>query len=205
MLRDRETGSLWSQITGTCIQGPMSGQSLTLYPSFQTTFSEFQKLYPEGLVLKKPEKGPSGSTYDNYMSDPDKLGIFGRINDFQRLPAKSHVYGLRFGDRAVAISRNTLESQKLVILSNVSPPVAVTYDPETQTAAAFALDSTLVGSPKDVTVDGSALSVKGDSTVWNARTGHLEEGTGRDLEPVPLLTSYWFAWISFFPETELIK
>ncbi len=92
-MQDLETGSLWSQINGECISGELEGKKLSPLPALHTTYSEFKELYPEGLLLKKPEKGESGSSYDSYFADPDKLGIFGRADNFQKLDGKDKVFG----------------------------------------------------------------------------------------------------------------
>jgi len=64
-MQDVETESLWSQISGKCIMGALVGAELELFNSSHTTFSEFVKRYPEGKVLKKPEKGNAGSYYES--------------------------------------------------------------------------------------------------------------------------------------------
>ena len=48
---DRETGSLWSQLHGKAIQGPMEGTPLTVVPSIQTTWSHWRELHPDTRVV----------------------------------------------------------------------------------------------------------------------------------------------------------
>ena len=86
-MQDMQTQSLWSQISGECIQGKLEGTRLTLFPASQTTFAEFKRIYPNGVLLKKPEKGPEGSQYESYFADSTKMGIFGRVESFERLGA----------------------------------------------------------------------------------------------------------------------
>lgn len=45
----------------------------------------------------------------------------------------------------------------------------------------------------------------GKNITWNACTGKVLSEKGEDLVMVPIVTSYWFAWLSFFPDTGLIK
>ncbi len=69
VMQDLQTKSLWSQISGECIQGPMEGKKLTILPASHTNFSQFSKDYPSGLLLKKPEKGEQSSHYEKYFAD----------------------------------------------------------------------------------------------------------------------------------------
>ena len=41
IMQDRETGSSWSHILGTCLDGPAKGQELEKLPSVQTTWAKW--------------------------------------------------------------------------------------------------------------------------------------------------------------------
>lgn len=204
-MQDLQTGSLWSQPSGECIRGDMESSRLTLFPAIHTTYEEFRKMYPGGLLLVKEEKGSHGSPYDSYFADQQKLGIFGRVDSFRRLPGKQKVFGLRLEGYDLAVSLDHLKENGFVLLDDASPPVIVTYDKSGKTASAYAvpLDGEDAGSGL-IVADGK-ISVIGSDVVWDAATGRVEAGTVADLEAVPILTSYWFAWASFFPDTRLLK
>ena len=197
-MQDVETETLWSQVTGIAIMGPMEGTTLTLFPSSMTTFSEYSKLYPGGVLLAKPDKGGAGSPYNDYFADPKKLGIFGRVDNFERLPGKANVYGLRIDNREVAVAQTKLAKDGWALVDAVEGSVLVTYDTKSGTVAAFEI------------IDGTAVSdgvIRNEKTnqSWHLLTGVPEEEGGENLEPVPILSAYWFAWVSFFPNTELIQ
>jgi hypothetical protein len=204
-MQDLQTGSLWSQINGECISGELEGKILSPLPALHTTFSEFKELYPEGLLLEKPEKGESGSSYDSYFADPDKLGIFGRADNFQKLDGKDKVFGLRLGKRQVAVSEDYLVKNSLTIISGTNPPIIVTYDDESKTVAAFALRDHSHTDLENIRIEDNALFLSGDNAAWDSRTGMVKSGDANSLDPIPAISAYWFAWISFFPDTELIK
>jgi hypothetical protein len=65
LLYDRESESLWSQIEGMAISGPLKGERLRALGVFHTTWSEWQKLHPNSLVLSTN----TGSRRD-YARDP---------------------------------------------------------------------------------------------------------------------------------------
>jgi len=51
IMRDKETGSWWQQITGKAIFGPMQGATLDLVPSDELTFGEWKSEVSDGKVL----------------------------------------------------------------------------------------------------------------------------------------------------------
>jgi hypothetical protein len=51
LMRDKETGTWWQQITGQAIYGPMKGASLTLVLSDELTFGEWKSEVSDGKVL----------------------------------------------------------------------------------------------------------------------------------------------------------
>lgn len=135
VMQDLETESLWSQPSGECIQGSMEGKTLTLFPAIHTTYAEFKKSYPNGQLLKKEEKGEAGSHYDEYFSDSTKLGIFGRLDDFERLPGKTLVYGVRLSEGAFAVTMDYLEEHGSAVIGKESM-VTVRYDSGSKTVSA---------------------------------------------------------------------
>ncbi len=204
-MQDLQTGSLWSQINGECISGILEGKKLSPIPATHTRYDEFKELYPEGLLLKKPEKGEFGSPYDSYFADPDKLGIFGRANNFQKLDGKDKVFGLNPGEHQIAVSENYLIRNGFAIFLKNNPPIIITYDDEGKTVAAFALRDHSQTDLENITIEDNTLFFPGHNAAWDSRTGRVKSGDADSLDPIPAISAYWFAWISFFPDTELIK
>ncbi len=204
MLQDIETGSLWSQVTGKCIAGEMEGSLLTLYPAAMTTFAEFCISHPDGKLLSKPQPGPDSSPYDWYAADTSALSMFGRVDNFQRLRGKDIVYGLRMGGRQVAVAKDHLADRRLVVLEQFALPIIVTGDSAGRSVAAFELpvDRQRLSELKLV---GDTLTFVDGGASFNAWTGRILSDEGDDLTPVPITSVYWFAWVSFFPNTELVK
>jgi hypothetical protein len=202
-MQDIETETLWSQISGKGIQGPQTGTELVLYPSTITTFAEFKKLYPKGMLLAKPEKFQKGSHYETYFADSAKLGIFERIDNFKRLPGKTKVIGLRLETGNVAVAVDRLANDRVILIANAQPKVAIIYDSATETAFAYELAGLSIDRAADISVEGTSL-IAGDAS-WDIRTGRQVEGEAGSLKPVPLITAFWFAWASFFPSSELIQ
>jgi hypothetical protein len=51
LMRDKETGSWWQQITGKAIYGPLKGATLELVPSDELTFGQWKSEVSDGKVL----------------------------------------------------------------------------------------------------------------------------------------------------------
>lgn len=204
VIEDIETRSLWSQVTGECISGKLEGKSLHIFPSSLTTYQEFKKQYPHGKLLAKLDKGPPRSPYDLYFADESQLGTFGRVDNFERLKGKDIVFGLRLDGKQIAISQGYLSEKQFVVLEQFSPPVVVTYDTASYSVAAFSLPAQLADS-SDLTLVDDRITLNSSRTAWNARTGQLLSGEGSNLASLPVTSAFWFAWVSFFPETELLK
>jgi hypothetical protein len=51
LMRDKETGSWWQQITGLAVYGPMKGAALELVPSDELTFGEWKSEVSGGKVF----------------------------------------------------------------------------------------------------------------------------------------------------------
>jgi hypothetical protein len=51
LVRDAETGSVWSGIRGEAVSGPLKGQQLQLVPHHPILTSRFPGFYPDGPVM----------------------------------------------------------------------------------------------------------------------------------------------------------
>ena len=102
IMQDRETGSLWSHITGECLEGELEGTVLEMLPVVQTTWKEWVTAHPETKVLKKSEEVKS-SRYESYFTDPDKMGLFRAQWLREKMPGKDLVQGIVIGPHALAV------------------------------------------------------------------------------------------------------
>jgi len=205
VLRDRQTGSLWSQISGTCISGPLEGATLEQYPVHHTTFAEFKKQYPAGQILEKVKKGKYGSSYDPYFEDKSKLGIFGRINNFTRLKAKDKIFGLRLENSEIAISKEFLARSRYKIIESANSRILIYYIADRETVKAYYLPAIENEINPEFEISDNSISMDHNDLEWSLSRGEIIKGDGPGLRPAPVTTAFWFAWVSFFPQTKLIK
>ena len=54
---DRETRSIWSQLDGKAISGPLKNAPLKMIPALQTTWQHWRELHPKTRVLVMEEEG----------------------------------------------------------------------------------------------------------------------------------------------------
>lgn len=204
VLEDIQTKSLWSQVSGECISGPMKSKSLSLFPSALTTYEEFKRQYPHGKLLAKAGKGSGASAWESYFADSTALGLFGRVDNFEQPKGKDIVFGVRLGGKQVAITQDYLSKKQFALLEQFSPPVLVTYNPATSSAAAFSLPAQHADYSDLVLIDNK-ITLGSGQIAWNARTGRLLSGVGDNLALEPITPAFWFVWVTFFPNTELLK
>ena len=124
IMHDRSTQSLWSQVNGTAVAGPMEGRRLDELPSELTTWGEWKRRHPETLVLVKPPL--SGSPYEDYFADPQRIGMRGSTNPDPRLPGKELVIGLERNGRFAAVPLSLVEKRKVMELEALGVPMVIT-------------------------------------------------------------------------------
>ncbi len=203
VLMDRQTSSLWSQIMGEAIDGSMIGTTLEMIPSEFMNFSAVVEKYPQAKFLKKDAKGDQGSYYDRYFSDPDRIGIFGHTFESEDMGAKSLALGLRLGRDAVALPVAEVTKAATAKVELMDKVALVFYDPATKAAFAYSIDAENARKGKlAVEIDGSVKFNGKTYAVADFRNG--ADGL-EGFEPMPLITTYWFAWKSFFPRTTVGK
>ncbi len=204
---DRETGTLWTQVDGSALRGPLKGSRLEKLPAMQTTWKVWKKLHPNTLVLRKPA-GVRGSPYAEYFRDPNRRGLFGTRGD-SRLGGKEMIVGLHEGGDAVAIPLARLENEGLVHAALNGKAVIVFYSAEEKTSAVFRpfADGRRL-SFRLVRRDGHALLEDAETgSLWSPLDGRAVSGplAGNQLERVPYLHSFWYAWSAYRPQTRLLR
>jgi len=103
VMQDKETGSLWSHVTGECLEGEYKGVQLEMVPVVQTTWEQWSADHPATRVLKKSEEINS-SPYESYFNDPEKTGMFRTVWLQDRLPGKTLIHGLMLGTHSLAVT-----------------------------------------------------------------------------------------------------
>ncbi len=220
VMYDRRDGeSLIPQIFSTTVSGPRKGETLSLMPVVETTWQMWRQLYPETLVMAP---GPYDTRrylvypYNNYRVNhteflfPTDPSLGANPNPhISRYGFKERVLGLRIDGVTRAFAFAEMGSAQRVINDTVNGlGFLVAWDPDSRMAI-----------PYSTTVDGRDLTFRLDTeagvvpfgmrdeetgTLWDVKgqalTGEL---AGQRLTQLPAHNSMWFAWVSFWPATEI--
>jgi hypothetical protein len=204
VMYDRETDTLWTQVNGLGIKGPLAGQTLETVPSILATWKQWKHLYPDSQVLKK--RGPPGSSYASYNRDPNKLGIMGRRIRDKRLPNKERILGVRAGDAAMAFAEKDVREARLVHANVGALPVVLVAPTPAHPIVVF--DRRAGGRLLSFRfVDGEPTLVEDAQTRsrWSLADGRAVAGPleGTRLERAPAYAAFWFGWLGYFPHTDV--
>jgi hypothetical protein len=208
VMYDRETESLWSQLLGRAVQGPLDGTELAYLPSWLTTWEDWKARHPDTLALVKGYKG-SRDPYQDYYEN-SQAGVQGELRQDDRLAVKQYVVGVTQGDEAVAYAWSTLNDEPVVNDTVGDAPILVVFYAETGTSAVFdrrVAGQTLTfslaepGTPSEemFVVDGETGSR------WLGLTGRAIDGplAGETLDRVTSTSSFWFGWKDNYPKTRI--
>ena len=135
LMRDKETGTWWQQITGKALYGPLKGATLELVPSDELTFGEWKSEISGGKVLAPvPEYV---KVYDsNWEPEVAKLPV---VISFPGTELKSRdvVVGLEFEGASRAYPWETLLKQSPVMDRVHGTPVLVVVGPDKKSFRIF--------------------------------------------------------------------
>jgi uncharacterized protein DUF3179 len=97
LLYDRSTQSLWSQILGRAVAGPLKGERLIPVALMHTTWADWSTQHPDTLVLSEDtgfRRDYSRDPYAGYASSGDVMFPISRESD--RFPPKEPVLGVEW-------------------------------------------------------------------------------------------------------------
>jgi hypothetical protein len=104
LLFDRQSDSLWSQIESKSVVGKFKGQALTLLNSRHTSWADWQKRYPDTLVLSQDTGFSRNYNRDPYSSYYTMDSTYFPVS--HKAPKKWHpkerVLGLNIGNQSKA-------------------------------------------------------------------------------------------------------
>lgn len=227
LMYDRQTGTLWNQLTGEPVLGPLADKDiqLELLPVVLTTWSDWKEQHPDTVVVDintgYSRNYEPGAAYGDYFANHsiyEKGLMFPVWLQDERLFNKDHVYALRLDGVPKAYPVQALAAEEVV------------NDTVGETAVV------LVASDEIVEVDGynpraGAVTYTAGGEARAYERGHhtfapgSEEGAivdesgrpwqvteealmGPEGETLPRLSghlAYWFGWYAFYPETLLYQ
>jgi hypothetical protein len=209
LMRDKETGTWWQQITGQAIYGPLRGARLELVPSDELTFGEWKSEVSEGRVLAEVPKYTK-EYESNWEPEVAKLPV---VISFPGTELKSRdiVVGLKIEDASRAYPWETLLKQSPVMDRVHGTPLLVVVGPDHKSFRVFV--SRIDGRDAEFFLKGEetsgavwSLVDSGTASEWNFQ-GCAVSGPsqGKCLDHVSALKDYWFDWRNYHPDTTVYK
>ena len=210
LMRDKETGSWWQQITGKAIYGPLQGASLELVFSDELTFGEWKSEVSDGKVLAPVPKYVK--EYDsNWEPEVAKLPV---VISFPGTELKSRdvVVGLEIEGASRAYPWGKLVKQSPIVDRMRGVPLLVAIGPDGKSFrvfksridgkdAEFFLKGETGDAPKSWTLLDTATASE-----WNFQGCAMSgPSQGKCLDRVSALKDYWFDWRNYHPDTTIYK
>jgi hypothetical protein len=219
LMRDKETGSWWQQITGKAIYGPLRGASLELVLSDELTFGEWKSEVADGKVLAPVPKYVK-KYESNWETEVAKLPV---VISFPGTELKSRdvVVGLELDGASRAYPWDRLVKQSPVVDRVRGVPLLVAVGPDGKSFRVFKsridgkdAEFFLKGETERDTKSESPATTKASWTLldtataseWNFQGCAISgPSQGQCLDRVPALKDYWFDWRNYHPDTTIYK
>jgi len=189
LMRDRETGTWWQQITGKAVYGPLRGAALELAPYDELTFGEWKSEVSEGKVLAPVQKYVK--EYDsNWEPEILKLPV---VISFPGTELKSRdvVVGLKLEGDSRAYPWDTLVKQSPVVDHVHGTPLLVAVAPDGKSFRVFisridGKDAEFFLKPADSAPDAKLVAASATSS--SAGVSPAVGGTSRPTTTPPAST-----------------
>ena len=201
LMRDRETGSWWQQVTGLAISGPLSGATLELSPYDELTFGLWKSESPHGLVL-----APVAGREKDYDNDWEKeVAKYPVPVSFpgQGLKDRDVILGIEMGGQARAFPLQTVLKHSPVEDKIAGAPVVLVAWQDGTSVRAFRPQWN--GAEIELYRDSQSVEwrlIDSQGNAWNfegcAVTG---PASGQCLERINFLKDFWFDWKIYHPQS----
>lgn len=206
---DRESSSYWSQMLIQAVHGEQKEKKPDFIHVVEMKWGTWKKAFPNSKVLSR-DTG-FGETYSRHLygSDYDTNNdaiLFPIENEDNRLPRKQRIHGILAGsvEKAYSISKfpeqigithEAVGGQQIVVAGSSQLNLAVSF-------LRIVDGTTLTFSP--VNNNLPIIMKDQEGTSWNV-FGEAVSGprTGARLTSTRSYNAYWFAWVDFFPRTQL--
>ena len=215
LMYDRATETLWSQLLGEPVIGPLadSGIKLRFFPVVVTTWGEWLEQHPDTTVLSletgayparlyEPESDPR-SLYFDYRADLDTM--FPVWNRDLRLDTKDEVLTLSISDEHKAYPVDLLRRERVVNDDVGGSQVVVIASSASADARVYERVGQRFELPTgDPAIDGlPTLLIDSDGAGWRVTEDALINTAepSQTLLRIPSHYAFWFGWYVFRPDT----
>jgi hypothetical protein len=220
VMYDRQTESLWPQLTGQASLGVLTGAILDSYPLAPVAWRDFRADNPNAWTLSRSTGFDRDYGRNPYLGyDEADKPLFDAPGEDPRLPALERVVAIPGQRETIAVVRAsvtgtgvrtiTIDGRSLVVWHRPGQASAledadVAAGRDIGTVAVF--EPVAGGRPLTFKAAGTGFVDAQTGTRWNilgrATSGQL---AGSQLSAYPFIDTFWFTWIAFQPDTQLIR
>jgi hypothetical protein len=204
LMFDRQTDTLWNQLTGEPVNGPLAESAIALkrLPLVVTSWARWRETHPETRVLDihtgYDRDYTPGKAYGKYFASPDLM--FPVWKRSRVLPDKSWIFALLVGSSPKAYPLDTLGRERVVDDTLGGTPVVLLAGGapvgEAREVRAYERGAFRFKPGKD-----PFAPLDQDGRPWRATEEALLGPGGEKLPRLPGHLAYWFGWFSFYPRT----
>ncbi|HEX5716477.1 MAG TPA: DUF3179 domain-containing protein [Thermoanaerobaculia bacterium] len=217
LMIDRQTGTLWSNLTGEPVLGQVARdpEGLPVLPLTLTTWQDWRTRNPRTTVLALDRRAAArwGYDYSPGAADNKRRGVsFPSGPGGQRASALepgAEIFAVRLRNLAKAYPVDLVLRERVVNDRLGENPLVVVGDSQSGAVRAYRSGGRTFapGSRPGELVDGTGGR-------WTAGEDTLAMSEPRapggpeafaPLERIPGHQAFWFGWFSFFPESELYR
>lgn len=210
----------YPQMTHMAISGFRTGWILNTLPFIETTWGYWKRLYPDTFVISATTPGAFEiSRYNVYpygtYRDPGtgpRFPLFPPLDDNANgrlYPPKTPTLGVRFIEQAKAYPLPALGEEAVINDVVGGENILVVWFAGERMAAVYSRDHggrtlTFEKAPTSSAIYPFLLRDRETGTVWDLK-GRAISGELRNsvLLHIPAHSAYWFAWVTFWQNTEV--
>lgn len=185
VLQDRDSESLWSQMTAQCESGQMKGLKLVSIPSVLVSWKGWKSDFPESTVMKPVSENTVTPVDSSKLDSANQLvvGVVGyklqvhfRRDRLMKHPVINHVLG----------------KKSLVVFT------------DTSTHAVRAYDSKVDGKTLEFRQEGETVTDKQTSSQWDLKSGQCLSGklAGKSLKRIATVPAKQSTWKEFYARSK---
>jgi hypothetical protein len=208
LMYDEATLSLWSNLTGEPVVGPLVGKGILLpvLPLTITTWADWKARHP-GTTVASLDTGYSrdyspGAAYAAYFASPNTM--FPVWKKDGSLEPKAWIFALRSGPASRAYPLELLFRERVVNDAVGALSVVLVADPKNRSVRAYVRGASLFaeGSSPDELIEPQTQAR------WRVEEEALVLAIGERVTRLRRYAghrAYWFGWYGFFPDTTLYE
>jgi uncharacterized protein DUF3179 len=204
LMYDHQTNTLWSQLTGEPVMGPLVGKrkKLPILPLTLTTWGEWRKRHPETMILSLDtgyrRDYRRGAAYGEYFASPYTMFPVWKRSSAP-LKQKDWIWVLDVDGVKKAYPMRELVKSPVLNDSVKQTTVVIVTDPGSEAVRAYASRGRQFrGGVSGILVDTrSGEKFKVDEDALTTADGAIQ------LRRLPGHAAYWFGWYAFYPGAEV--